>query len=96
MADQWQPIETAPREANTRLALSWFENGKPAEIYGPFVWNDFATNGLVQDHKGIWAIHGENGKLVFTWAESNGGGPEFWMLWDDFIAVRNSPELKGE
>lgn len=75
---EWQPIETAPRDG-TEVELTWLENGRPQEIW-PLCWNRFATNHLVQDHKGIWAMHDRlTGALVMTWSEENpDGAPTHW------------------
>ena len=81
MADQeeWQPIETAPRDG-TEVSLTWMENGEPQEIYHGMRWNTFAGNPLVQDGKGIWAIQSPaTGKLLMTWSEENpDGAPTHW------------------
>lgn len=75
----WKPIETAPRDG-TIITLTWMDGGEPQEIYPGFQWNPFASNHLVQGHKGIWAIHGKNGELLMTWSEDNpDGAPTHWM-----------------
>ncbi len=75
---EWQPIETAPRDG-TPVTLTWIENGKPQEIYPNMVWNRFAGNSLVQSGKGIWAIHGMDGRILTTWSEENpDGAPTHW------------------
>lgn len=75
---QWRPIETAPRDG-TAVTLTWMGNGRPQEIYPNMVWNRFAGNPLVQDGKGIWALHGKSGQILMTWTEENDGGPTHWM-----------------
>lgn len=74
----WQPIETAPRDG-TPVQLTWMEKGRPQEIW-ILCWNQFATNHLVQDHKGIWALHDRRtGELVLTWCEDDpDGAPTHW------------------
>lgn len=77
-AVEWQPIATAPRDG-TEIELTWMENDRPQEIY-PMRWNRFAGNKLVQDEKGIWAMHSRtNGALLSTWCEQNpDGAPTHW------------------
>jgi hypothetical protein len=75
---EWQLIETAPRDG-TEIELTWMENGRPQEIY-PMRWNFFAGNKLVQDHKGIWALHNrDNNAIMATWSEQDpDGAPTHW------------------
>lgn len=77
---EWQPISTAPRDG-TVIDLTWMENGRPQEIY-PMRWNPFAENKLVQDHRGLWAMHSQiNGALLVTWSEDYpDGAPTHWRL----------------
>jgi hypothetical protein len=74
----WDDISTAPRDG-TEIELTWFDNGKPAEIY-PMRWNQFAENPLFQEGKGIWAMHSHTtGELIMTWTESDpDGAPTHW------------------
>lgn len=88
---EWKPIETAPRNG-TEIELTWMVDGKPQEIW-PMAWNQFATNPLVQSHKGIWAMHDRrNGALLITWTESGDGGPTHWRS----IAKATGAAKEGE
>jgi len=76
--DGWKPIKTAPRDG-TKVSLTWMEGGKPQEVFHGFQWNPFASNNLVQDEKGMWAIHGRDGALLMTWYEKDpDGAPTHW------------------
>lgn len=76
--NDWQPIGPAPRDG-TEVELTWMENGRPQEVY-PMVWNRFATNWIVQGHKGIWAMHNrKTGEIMVTWSEADPeGAPTHW------------------
>lgn len=75
--DDWQTMETAPRDGTT-VWLTWMDEGQPADTF-PMVWNDFAGNPLVQDGRGIWCLRSDDGQIHMTWTEADpAGAPTHW------------------
>lgn len=74
----WLDIKNAPRDG-TRICLASINNGEVDEWFYPMSWSHTTTNPLVQSHKGIWVMVGHDSKIVYTWGEADGFGPECWL-----------------
>lgn len=78
MADEWQPIDSAPRDG-TIIELTWMDNGRPQEIYqmrwSPTQRNAFFAPGVV----GMWVV--PDGSMTWTESDSN-GAPTHWRPYD--------------
>lgn len=68
MADDYRPIETAPRDGTVIEVMT--------ESAGPFAvfWNPEGVNPLVPHSRGIWECPGG----TLTWSEDDGYGPKYW------------------
>ena len=78
--NEWQKIETAPRDG-TIIMVRCDDEG-PFEMF----WNAFGTNHYFQRGMGIWEAVGGH----FTWSEEKGLGPTHWKHLETRAALTSS------
>ena len=73
MLEEWQPINTAPRDG-TEVELIWMEDGQPQEVW-TMRWQLFRGG-----KAGVWAMQSKlSGALLCTWSEADPSeGPTHW------------------
>ncbi|GGP00871.1 hypothetical protein [Stakelama pacifica] len=75
------PIETAPKDGTT----IWVGDEDAGVFW--MRWGHIQKNGLFPGQVGMWVAPGGE----FTWNDSDGFGPTWWLTDEEYSAVRATP-----
>lgn len=73
MTNNWQPIETAPRDG-TEIIVCWIDGGYENDATY-MLWDDEGVNNMFPGVEGMWRTASGSA----TWTEHAGHGPTHWM-----------------